>query len=270
MNQKPLIAVIVQARMGSTRLPGKVLKKILGEPMLWHLVNRVKKSRYVDTLIIAATEDKKDDAIEIFANEYHLGIYRGSEKDIVDRYYNAARKYNADIVVRIWGDCPLIDPEIIDKTIEQFLSYKAEYANNSNPPTFPFGMTIEIYSFNTLERIWKETRDPFFREYPFEYIYANKESFKTVYVKNDVDLSDIHLTVDYIEDFELITKIFEDLYSEHMVFNMKDILELIDKHPGLRVMNKEMKRNIEYTKELKERQKLIEKNEHFDNNKKEE
>ena len=244
---------IIQARMDSRRLPGKVLKKILGKPMLWHLVNRVEKSRYIDNIIIATTKDKKDDPIEIFANEYHLGIYRGSENDIVDRYYNAARKYNAGVVVRIWGDCPLIDPEIIDKVIEQFLSYNADYANNSNPPTFPFGMTIEIYSFNTLERIWKETRDPFFREYPFEYIYANKESFKTVYVKNDVDLSDIHLTVDYIEDFELITKIFEELYSERLVFNMKDILDLIDKHPELRAINIGLRRNIEYTKELKER-----------------
>jgi spore coat polysaccharide biosynthesis protein SpsF len=257
MNQKPLIAAIVQARMGSTRLPGKVLKKISGEPMLWHLVNRVKKSRYIDTVIIAATEDKKDEAIEIFANEYHLGIYRGSENDIVDRYYNAARKYDADVIVRIWGDCPLIDPEIIDKTIEQFLSYNANYANNSNPPTFPFGMTIEIYSFSTLERIWKETNDPFFREYPFEYIYANKESFKTVYVKNDVDLSDIHLTVDYIEDFELITKIFEELYSERLVFNMKDILDLIDKHPELRAINIGLRRNIEYKEDLRKRRKGI-------------
>lgn len=253
MNQKPLIAAIVQARMGSTRLPGKVLKKILGEPMLWHLVNRVKKSRYIDTVIIATTKDKKDDVIEEFANKYNLGIYRGSENDIVDRYYNAARKYNADVIVRIGGDCPLIDPEIIDKPIGQFLSYKADYANNSNPPTFPVGLAIEIYSFNTLERMWEETKDPFFREYPFEYIYANQNSFRAVYVKNDVDLSGIHLTVDYIEDFELITKIFEELYSEHMVFYMKDILDLIDKHPELRAINIGLRRNIEYTKELEER-----------------
>ena len=257
MEQKAQIVAIVQARMGSTRLPGKVLKKILGKPMLWHIVNRVEKSRYVNTVIIATTMDKKDDAIEGFADEYHLGIYRGSENDIVDRYYNAARKYHADVIVRIWGDCPLIDPEIIDKVIEQFLSNNADYANNSKPHTFPFGMNVEIYSFNTLERIWKETKDPFFREYPFEYIYANQNSFKAVYVKNDVDLSDLHWTVDYIEDFDLVTKIFENLYSTERVFNMNDILNVMNKHPELREMNKGLRRNIEYKEDLRKREKII-------------
>ncbi|RLB81971.1 MAG: hypothetical protein DRH15_06365 [Deltaproteobacteria bacterium] len=130
-------------------------------------------------------------------------------------------------------------------------------------------MNVEIYSFNTLERIWKETNDPFFREYPFEYIYGSQNSFKTVYVKNDRDLSDIHLTVDYIEDFELITKIFMKLYSKHRVFNMENILDLIDKHPDLRDINKGLKRNIEYTKELNERLRLIEKNKHLNKNKRE-
>lgn len=253
------VAAIIQARMGSTRLRGKVMKKIMGKPILWHLANRLRKSKFIDKIIIATTMDKKDDAIEEFASEYHLGIYRGSENDLVDRYYNTARKYNADVIVRIWGDCPLIDPEIIDKTIEKFLSYKADYANNFNPPTFPLGMDIEIYSFNTLEQIWKETNDPFFREYPFEYIYANQNSLTAIYIKNDIDLSDLHWTVDYIKDFELIKTIFEKLYSKDKAFNMKDILDLIDKHPELREINKGLKRNIEYTKELNEKLKLIKK-----------
>lgn len=266
------VVAIVQARMGSTRLPRKVMKKIMGRSMLWHIVNRIEKSRFIDDIIIATTQDKKDDVIEDFAKECQLGIYRGSENDIVDRFYNAAAKYNADVIVRIWGDCPLIDPEIIDIIMGKFLRNKADYANNFNPPTFPVGMNVEIYSFNTLEQIWKETNDPFFREYPFEYIYANQESFRAVYVKNDIeeDLSDIHWTVDYIEDLKLITKIFVKLYSKHRAFNMKNILDLIDKHPELREINKGLKRNIEYTKELNERLKLIEKNEHSGYNKKEE
>ena len=267
MKREALTAAIIQARMGSTRLPGKVLKDIVGKPMLWHLINRVEKSQCKGNSIIATTRDKKDDAIEDFAKEYHLRIYRGSEKDIVDRYYKAAGTYNADVIVRIWGDCPLIDPEIIDKTIAQFVRYKADYANNFNPPTFPTGMNVEIYRFNTLERIRKETNDPFFREYPMEYIYANQQSFRAVYVKHDIDLSDIHWTVDYREDFELITTIFVELYSKHRVFTMKHILDLIDKHPELRERNKGLKRNIEYTKELTERRELIGKNEHRENKK---
>jgi spore coat polysaccharide biosynthesis protein SpsF len=254
MRRKPLIAAIIQARMGSTRLPNKVLKKIMGKPMLWYLVRRVEKSKYIDNVIIATTKDKKDDAIEEFANEYHLGIYRGSENDIVDRYYNAARKYNADVIVRIWGDCPLIDPEIIDKIIEKFLSYKADYANNFNPPTFPIGMVAEIYSFDTLERIWKEINDPFFRDYPFEYIYANQNTFKAIYVKNDKDLSDIHWTVDYIEDLILVTKIFEKLYKETEVFHIDAMLNLIEREPKLKEINQGLERNIEYNREKKKRE----------------
>lgn len=249
------VAAIIQARMGSTRLWGKVMKKIMGKSTLWHLANRLKKSKFIDKIIIATTTNKKDDVIKEFASEYHLGIYRGSENDLVDRYYNTARKYNADVIVRIWGDCPLIDPEIIDKAMEKFLSYKADYANNFNPRTFPLGMDIEIYSFNTLEQIWKETNDPFFREYPFEYIYANQNSLTAIYLKNDIDLSDLHWTVDYIEDFELIKTIFEKLYSKDRVFNMKDILNLINKYPELKRTNKRLERNIEYNKELKVRRK---------------
>ena len=260
------VVAIVQARMGSTRLPGKVMKKIMGRSMLWHIVNRIEKSKFIDKTIIATTRDKKDDVIEDFANKYHLGIYRGSENDIVDRFYNAAEKYNADVIVRIWGDCPLIDPEIIDYTMEKFLSYKADYANNFNPPTFPVGMNVEIYSFNTLEQIWKETNNPFFREYPFEYIYANQNSFRAIYAKNDRDLSDIHWTVDYIEDFELIKFFFVKLYSKHKVFNMKNILDLIDKHPELREVNKELRRNIEYKEDLK-KLRLIEQDKHLHNKK---
>ena len=181
------IVAIIQARMESTRLPGKVLKDISGKPMLWHLIKRVQQARHVDEVAIAATTNKADDRLEKFAIDNNLGIYRGSEEDIVDRYLNAGRKFDANIVVRIWGDCPLIDPELIDKLIEKYIDGNYEYANNFNPPTYPTGMNFEIYSLESLERIWKETNDTFYRQYPFEYIYAHHDSFKALYDKNDID-----------------------------------------------------------------------------------
>ncbi len=243
------VVAIVQARMGSTRLPGKVLKDILGKPMLWHLVKRVRAARYVDDVVIAATTNEKDDSLEKFAVENNLGIYRGSEDDIVDRLFNAGGEYDAHTIVRVWGDCPLIDPDLIDKVLSEFISGGYDYANNFNPPTYPVCMSFEVYTLKTLERIWNETDDMFYRQYPSEYIYRNHVLFKTIYDKNDINLSNIHLTVDYIQDFELITEIFRALYKDDRVFHIKDILEFIGKYPKLKEMNKDLARNIEFNRD---------------------
>lgn len=245
------IVAIVQARMDSSRLPGKVLKEILGKPMLWHLATRVQKAEYVDDVVIATTTHKDDDSLEKFAVHSNLGIYRGSENDLVDRFYNAAKKYDADVVVRVWGDCPLIDPNLIDKVLLGFINGSYDYANNFNPRTYPQGMDFEIYSFKSLQRIWNETDDKFYREYPFEYIYANSDSFKTLYDKNNIDLSDIHLTVDYIADFELVTAIFKSLQSNTRTFQLGEILELLESYPVLKKMNQGLSRNIEYSRDIK-------------------
>ena len=250
-HQNYRIVAIIQARMGSTRLPGKVLKDICGEPMLWHLVTRVQKAKLINDVVIAATVSKDDDGLEQFASDNGLGIYRGSENDIVDRFLNAAKKYNADIIVRIWGDCPLIDPNLIDKVLLKFIDGDYDYANNFNPPTYPVGMDFEVYSFKSLEMIWNETTDTFYREYPFDYIYANRDSFNTLYDKNNIDLSNIHLTVDYIEDFELVTAIFKSLQSNTKTFHLGEILKLLESCPALKEMNQRLARNIEYSRDIK-------------------
>lgn len=237
--------------MGSTRLPGKVLKEIVGKPMLWHLVTRVQKARYIDEVVIATTIDKQDNALEKFAVDSNIGIYRGSQNDIVDRFFNAGRKYNGDMVVRVWGDCPLIDPDLIDKVLLQFIDGGYDYANNFNPRTYPAGMSFEVYLFKSLERIWKGTDDAFYREYPFEYIYANHGSFKTLYDKSETDLSNIDLTVDYIEDIELVTEIFKNLHSDNKTFHLEEILKLMESHPELMALNQGLARNIEYRRDTK-------------------
>lgn len=247
------IGAIVQARMASTRLQAKEMKEIMEKPMLWHLVDRVGKSESIDEIIIATTTNKEDDAIEGFASNHHLGIYRGSENDLADRYYKAAKRHDIDVIVRIWGDCPLIDPKMIDEAIGKYLDHEADYVDNWNPPTSPLGTHIEIYSFNALERVWKGADDPFLREFPCEYIYANQSLFNALHIKNDPDLSNIHLGVDYIEDLELVRIIFERLYSRDRTFSMDDILDLMERCPELKAMNKGLERDKEYSEKLRMR-----------------
>lgn len=249
--KKSNIVAIVQARIGSTKFPGKVLKEILGKPMLWHLINRVEKSKYIKKTIIAITMDKKDDIIEKFANKYHLGIYRGSENDIADRFYNAAKKYNADVIVRIWGDCPFVDPEIVDSMLKIFIDERLDYITNFNPPTFPRGFDLEIYSIKVLQEILDETDDPFYRGYPFEFVFQNGNQYKTRNYYNTEDLSKYYWTVDYKEDFDFVSKVYKELQNDdENIFHLKDILNFIKAKPEI-VPNVRKKRNIEYYKALK-------------------
>ena len=178
------IICIIQARIDSTRLHMKVLKNIMEKPMLWYLINRIKYSNIINDIVIATT--KKDNEIQEFANKYSLKIYKGSENDIVDRFYCASKIYNADIIIRVWGDNPLIDSNIIDKSLKIFIQDNYEYSNNFNPHTYPLGMNFEIYTFKSLKRIWENTNNDFFyRRYPCEYVYAHEEMFKTLYDKNE-------------------------------------------------------------------------------------
>lgn len=249
------IVAIVQVRMGSTRLPKKALKEILGKPMLWHIINRVKNSGLIEDVVIACTNKGEDDAIEDFAKKNSIAYYRGSTDDIVDRFYYAAKIAKADIIIRLWGDCPLIDSKLIEKVLKKFIKNHYDYANNSNPATYPVGMNFEIYTYEALERIWKGTCDPFYREYPFEYVYKHGDLFKTLFDKNKDNLSHIHLTVDYEEDFKIITQIYESLYVKNSNFDLNDILYLIQEKPDMLNSNKNLKRNIEYREQKKTREK---------------
>jgi len=245
------VVAIIQARMGSSRLPGKVLRTILGKPMLWHLVSRVQRAKCIHDVVIATTTNKEDDQMEEFAADKGLRVYRGSENDIVDRFLNAARENDADIIVRVWGDCPLIDPELIDEIMPEFISGGYDYANNFNPPTYPVGMNFEVYSLQALERIWNETNEIFYRQYPFEYVCANIASFRTMFKRNAKDLSEINLTVDYAQDLDLVTEIYKHLFSEDETFHLEDILKLIERRPSLKDMNKGLPRNTEYDRDRK-------------------
>jgi glutamate-1-semialdehyde 2,1-aminomutase len=235
------IVAIVQARVGSTRLPGKVLKPILGIPMIELLINRLKKSKLLDEIIVATSNEASNIPLVDIARRLGLGIYSGSEIDVLDRYYKAAKEFDADVVVRITGDCPLIDPEIVDLVISKFLASHPDYASNTLEPTFPDGLDVEVFSFNALAHAWTEASHSYDREHVTPYI-KNSNSFLRLNINSDEDFSGFRWTVDEREDFFLVEKIYE-YFSPNIYFGWNDVLELQKIKPELFSINTRFKRN---------------------------
>lgn len=244
-----MISAIIQARMGSTRLPGKVLKEVLGKPILWHLINRIKKAKLTNKIIIATTKNEIDRPILKFAEENGIKNYAGSEENVLDRYYQAAKKFNADPIVRITADCPLIDPEIIDSVVRYYLDNEYDYvANTLVPSTFPDGMDVEVFSFKNLEKIWKEATLPSQREHVTFYFWQNPEIFSVGRYDLPEDLSKYRLTLDYPEDLVLIKIIFEELYPKNSRFSLYDIVEFLRSNPELQKINSHIRRSAGWHK----------------------
>jgi spore coat polysaccharide biosynthesis protein SpsF len=234
---------IIQARMGSTRLPGKILKDIKGQPMLWHVIDRVNYSNLIDKIVIATTDNKEDDKIENFCKTNDINFYRGNQEDVLDRYYQTARIYQADLIIRITSDCPLIDPSIIDKIIEHYLNNKekVDYVSNILERTYPRGMDVEVFSFRTLETAWQKAEQQYQREHVTPYICKNPDTFTMSHVKNEIDLSILRLTVDEEKDLELVRGIYKKLYNKNTVFYLEDIVKLFEEYPELKLINEEVK-----------------------------
>ncbi len=241
-----MIVAIVQARMGSSRLPGKVLMEIVGKPVLWHLVDRLSKSRFIDIIVIATSDKEEDKPILKLSQDMDVGSFAGSAIEVLDRYYQAARKYNAETVVRVTADCPLIDPELVDKIIGIYLESNGQLDYVRKGLSYPDGLDVEVFSFKALEKVWQEAKKKSQRgEYVTTYIWGNPQLFNTFTVENEVDLSHMRWTVDYERDLVLVTEIFKNLYKEGEVFHLSDILEFLDKHPGLAKSNRDLI-NLEY------------------------
>jgi len=227
-------AVIIQARMGSSRLPGKVLKPILGKPMLERQIERVKRAKLVDQIIIATTTKHKDDPVVKLTKKLNVDSYRGSETDVLDRFYQAANKYHADAVVRLTGDCPLIDPQVIDAVVTAFNQGDYDYASNRTLSfTFPSGMDVEVFTFSVLKKIHKKAQAAYDREHVTPYIYHHPRLFKLkkVEAKNNLQRPDLHLSVDRQEDLKLVRKIYAYLYPKNSQFSFQDILQLFKEKP---------------------------------------
>lgn len=251
-----MIVAIIQARMGSTRLPGKVAKLILGKPMLAHQIERVKQTKLVDKIIIATSDKKEDDIIEKIAVECGIDCFRGSEKDVLDRFYKAAKESTADVVIRLTGDCPLSDPVVIDEVVNYFLENQVDVSGK--PSNYPEGLDTEVLSFSALERAWREAKKPSEREHVTPYIINHPEIFK---IKNKEigwlyngkkDVFSYHWSVDEPQDFEFVSKIFEELYPKNKLFLMNDVLRFLENKPELFSINKGLTGYEGYQKSLKE------------------
>jgi len=222
------IVAIVQAHMGSTRLPGKVLLDLAGEPMLVRDMNRLSRAQTLDKVVVATTVKPADDTIVNLCTKRGWSYFRGSEEDVLDRYYRAAVDYEADVVVRITSDCPLIEPEIVDRVVREFLERQPEvdYACNK---FFPRGLDTEVFRFDVLERSWREDHNPAWREHVTPYIYRHPEEFKLYVVINDVDYSYMRWTVDTDEDLVFVRKIYEHFDCDD--FSWQDVLCVLEEDP---------------------------------------
>lgn len=234
---------IIQARMGSTRLPGKALVEIKGKPMLWHVVNRTRRVNKLDDVVVATTTNEADQAIVSLCESEGWLYFRGSEEDVLDRYYRVAALYCADTIIRITSDCPLIDPEIVDLVIEAFINEKADYASNTLPPrTYPRGLDAEVFSFAALERAWKEDANPALKEHVTPYLYRHPQEFKLARVAHETDLSQMRWTVDTLEDLTFIRKIYG--YFKCTDFRWKEVLNVLNTHPGLSKINENIMQKV--------------------------
>lgn len=244
------VLMVLQARVSSTRLPSKVLKPILGKPMLAHQILRLKKVKLVDKIVVATSVQRDDDDIEKLCNKLKIECYRGKLDDVLDRYYQACLAYKPTHVVRVTGDCPLIDSDIIDQVIKLHLDNNYDYSSNCAPPTLPDGLDVEIFTFSALEKAWLTSKLPSEREHVTLFIRNNPDLFSMQNFSYHNDLSTLRWTVDEAADFEFVTQIYEALYPKNKYFNLRDILTLLQERPNLSTINQHFNRNEGLIKSL--------------------
>ncbi len=242
MKKELNIVTIIQARVGSTRLPNKIFLPLAGKPLLYRMYERVKLSEAVGNIVIAIPNDPSDDPIEEFCKEINIPVFRGETFDLLDRHYKAGIKFNADAVVKIPSDCPLIDPQVITKVINYYKENinHFDYVSNLHPATYPDGNDVEIFSMKALEKAWKEAKKNFEREHTTPYFWENPELFKIGNVKweRGFDFSMTHRwTIDYYEDYLFIKAVYDELYKDNPAFGIDDILNLVSLNPELMNIN---------------------------------
>jgi spore coat polysaccharide biosynthesis protein SpsF len=228
--------------MGSTRLPGKVLLPLAGKPLLVRMYERVAAAKHSGTIVIAVTEEKIDDKLVDLCNENKIRCFRGHSNDLLDRHYKAATEYNANIVVKIPSDCPLIDPEVIDKVIMYYINNqdKFDFVSNLHPATYPDGNDVEVMRFDTLNNAWKDAEKPLEREHTTPFIWENPDKFRigNVFWEAGMDYSMTHrFTIDYKEDYDFIKTVYNELFPVKNMFTLVDILTLLKEKPEIKKMN---------------------------------
>ncbi|WP_378950627.1 cytidylyltransferase domain-containing protein [Pelosinus sp. sgz500959] len=231
--------IIVQARMTSTRLPAKVLMPILGKPLLTYQIERMKRIKLADEIVIATTTNDDDQTIVDLCEKLSISYFRGSELNVLERYYEAAKKYNADHVVRLTSDCPLIDPAVVDKVIAFYKENKSDYdyVSNTLKRTYPRGLDTEVFSFQILHQAYQEAIEMSDKEHVTPFIYGHPDRYRLANVFHTENLSTHRWTVDTVEDFQLIHRMIEQLYPIKQNFTLQDCIELLDQYPAWKNIN---------------------------------
>jgi len=237
------IIAIVQARMGSTRLPGKVMKDLGGDTVLARVVRRVERSEEIEPVIVATSDANSDDVIARECDRLGVGCFRGNEDDVLDRYYSAAESVGADAVARITSDCPAIDPEIVDKTIRAFREARADYASNALERSYPRGLDNEVMTMATLERMWREATHSYQRAHVTAYVYENPSLFRIVSVKGDTDYSRYRWTLDTPDDLDFLRALYGRLGNRDD-FSWREALAVVEREPALAEINRHIEQKV--------------------------
>jgi spore coat polysaccharide biosynthesis protein SpsF (cytidylyltransferase family) len=248
---------ILQARTSSSRLPGKVLRPILGEPMLFRQIERIRRARRIDRLIVATSIDRSDDVLASECAIRDIECTRGSLTDVLDRFVCGARAYGPDIVVRLTGDCPLADPELIDAILVRFEVGDLDYLTNADPPTYPDGLDVEAMKFSGLLVAHHEAKLPSEREHVTSFLRAHPERFRLGNLRSPHDLSAMRWTVDEPQDFEFVSAVYEGIYPGKPNFTTADVMEFLDANPQLQLINSSIERNEGLKKSIQKDAKFL-------------
>lgn len=244
------IGAIIQARMGSTRFPEKILKNLNDKTVLEHIVKRAQDSE-ADICIVATTSNERDDVVEQFCKKRNIPCFRGSESDVLERFYRCAQDYHLDVIVRITADDPLKDTGIINKAISLLVNNNYDYVSNTVKPTYPEGIDVEVFTFEALEKAYKEAMLPSEHEHVTPYIWKNKNIFKIYNFENNVDLSDMRWTMDTEDDFEFMKRVYSNFEGKDN-FSMEDVLIFVSENPEVLQINQGHVRNAGYLKSIEE------------------
>lgn len=240
------IVAIIQARRGSSRLPDKIFLDLQGKPVIYHIVDRLLPSKKINKIVIATTKKKLDDKLEDWALKNNISLFRGDENNVLSRYYKAAIKFKADIVVRVTADDPLKDYKLIDIAIEKLIDQKIDFVCNNNPVSFPEGLDVEVFTFETLMKCYERSSTDYQKEHVTQYIHQNKDEFKFLNLTNNQNMSHFRWTLDTIEDYYFLSKIYKSLYNENKFFSTADVYNFINKNQKILEINNQIKRSQQY------------------------
>jgi len=240
------VLAVIQARLHSTRLPGKALMQVAGRPMLSHVISRAEAVLGVDHVILATTGGAEDDALVDLAQRHGVSAVRGSVDDVLDRFHTALLEHPADAILRVTADCPLLDAEVSGRVLADYLDHRdaADYVCNVQPPTYPDGLDTEVFSAAALERAWREAGQRSDREHVTPYMRDERNGFRRRNVAHDEDLSAQRWTVDELPDLEFVRAVYDELAPDGArIFGMRDVLALLRRRPGLSALNAGIRRN---------------------------